>query len=119
MLVPVARYDAMDESMVYVWLAEGGDMEGDHASDARMLDVIVKCEDGTVMTGMDQYGDPTDSIQVAAPGMVTMIDPTMGAVGDATACARVTAACCESRCRMVAMPAWCFPISRRWVATIA
>ena len=80
----VARYDAMDDSMVYVWLAEGGDMEGDHPSDARMLDVIVKCEDGTVMTGMDQYGDPTDSIRVAAPGMVTMIDPTMGAVGDVT-----------------------------------
>ena len=62
-----ARYDAGDESMVYVWLAEGMDMEGDHPSMARMLDVVVKCEDGMVMTGMDQYGDPTTSIQVAAP----------------------------------------------------
>ena len=80
----LARYDAGDESMVYVWLAEGMDMEGDHPSMARMLDVVVKCEDGTVMTGMDQYGDPTDAIAVAAPGMLTMIDPTMGAVGEAT-----------------------------------
>ena len=80
----VARYDAMDDSMVYVWLAEGATPDADRPSNTRMLDVIVKCEDGTVMTGMDQYGDPTDTIQVEAPGMVTMIDPTMGAVGDVT-----------------------------------
>jgi hypothetical protein len=78
----IARYDAGDESMVYVWLAEGMDTENTHPSNARMLDVVVKCEDGTVMTGMDQYGDPTDAIAVAAPGMLTMIDPTMGDVGD-------------------------------------
>ena len=79
----IARYDAGDESMVYVWLAKGMDTENTHASMARMLDVIVKCEDGTVMTGMDQYGDPTDAIAVAAPGMLTMIDPNMGDLGEA------------------------------------
>jgi hypothetical protein len=36
------------------------------------------------MTGMDQYGDTTPSIKVPAPGNLTMIDPTMGAVGDVT-----------------------------------
>ena len=80
----VARYDAMDETMVVVWLAEGMDDPEGHASDDRMLDVLVKCEDGTVMGGVDQYGDPTPTIKVAAPGNLTMIDPTMGAVGDAT-----------------------------------
>ena len=79
-----ARYDAGDESMVYVWLAEGMDTEATKPKDARMLDVVVKCEGGMVMTGMDQYGDATPSIKVAAPGMVTMIDPTMGDVGEAT-----------------------------------
>ena len=80
----IARYDAGDETMVVVWLAEGMDTEDTHPSMRRMLDVVVKCEDGTVMTGMDQYGDPTTSIKVAAPGMVTMIDPNGNALADYT-----------------------------------
>ena len=81
----LARYDAGDESMVYVWLAEGMDTEKTHPSARRMLDVIVKCEDGTVMKGMDQHGDPMNSIKVPAPGMVTMIDPNGDELGDYTA----------------------------------
>ena len=80
-----ARYDAMDESMVYVWLATGQDTVDTHPSDSRMLDVVVKCEGGTVMDMMpDAYGDMVP-LQTSAPNMLTMIDPTMGTVGDATA----------------------------------
>ena len=81
----IARYDAGDESMVYVWLAAGQDDKNTHPRNSRTLDVTVTCEDGSKHTGMDEYGDPTDSIKVPAPGMVTMIDPTMGPVGDNTA----------------------------------
>ena len=80
-----ARYDAGDESMIYVWLAEDQDTDDTHASMTRMLDVVVKCEDGMVIDMMpDVYGDMVP-LQTGAPNMLTMIDPTMGAVGDATA----------------------------------
>lgn len=75
-----ARYDAGDESMVYVWLAEGMDTEATIPSERRMLDVVVKCEDGTVMMAEDIDGN-MGPIEVPAPGMLTMIDPTMGDVG--------------------------------------
>ena len=71
--------------MVYVWLATGQDDGDTHARRSRMLDVVVKCGDGTVMDMMpDQYGDMVP-LQTPAPNMLTMIDPTMGTVGDATA----------------------------------
>ena len=81
-----ARYDAGDESMVYVWLAEGDDATVmPHPSDSRTLDVDIKCEDGTVISTLeDMYGDP-QPIEVAAPNKLTMLDPTMGTLGDATA----------------------------------
>ena len=80
----LARYDAMDETTVVVWLAEGQDTEDTHARDSRMLDVTVTCEDGTIMDMMeDQYGDMVP-LRIPAPNKLTMIDPTMGALGDAT-----------------------------------
>ena len=78
-----ARYDIGDESMVYVWLAEGMDTDKTMASKRRMLEVVVKCEDGTVMMDEDIDG-VMKPFQVAAPGMLTMIDPTMGDLGMAT-----------------------------------
>ena len=81
----LARYDAMDESMIVVWLADGADDDMTHPSDSRTLDVVVKCEDGMVIDTMpDAYGDPVP-LTTSAPNKLTMIDPTMGAVGDATA----------------------------------
>ena len=47
----IARYDSGDESMVYVWLAKGMDTDDTTPSKRRMLDVVVKCEDGMVMHG--------------------------------------------------------------------
>ena len=79
----IARYDIGDESMVYVWLAKGMDTDDTTPSKRRMLDVVVKCEDGTVMMDADIDGNMSP-FKVAAPGMVTMIDPTMGDVGMAT-----------------------------------
>ena len=54
-----------------------------------MLDVVVKCEDGTVADGFQDIGPFVDegamvsaaTVSVAAPGMVTMIDPSMGDLG--------------------------------------
>ena len=78
-----ARYDVGDESMVYVWLAQGMDTDDTMASKRRMLDVTVKCEDGTVMMDEDIDGNMMP-FKVAAPGMLTMIDPSMGDLGTAT-----------------------------------
>lgn len=80
-----ARYDVGDESMVYVWLAEGMDMETTLPKDRRMLEVSVTCEDGMMPMGPDMDGDNMpDPVTVGAPGMLTMIDPAMGAVGGLT-----------------------------------
>ena len=80
-----ARYDAGDESMVYVWLAEGMDTEDTLPRDRRMLEVTVTCEDGMMPAGPDTDGDNMPNpVTAAAPGMLTMIDPTMGDVGDLT-----------------------------------
>ncbi len=79
----IARYDVGDESMVYVWLAKGMDTDSTMASKRRMLDVTVKCEDGTVIMDEDVDGNMMP-FKVAAPSMVTVIDPTMGDVGMAT-----------------------------------
>ena len=79
----IARYDVGDESMTVVWLAAGGDTDETKPSARRMLDVLVKCEDGTVMMASDIDGAMSPA-QVAAPGMLTMIDPAMGAVGELT-----------------------------------
>ena len=75
-----ARYDVGDETMVYVWLGAGMDTEDTKPSGRRMLDVVVKCEDGSVMMASDIDG-VMGPIKVAAPGMLTMIDPAMGDVG--------------------------------------
>lgn len=82
-----ARYDtgeaAMNESMVYVWLGAGMDTENTRMGSERMLDVVVKCEDGTV----EQDANPDGSakpIKVPAPDMVTMIDPLGDALMDFT-----------------------------------
>ena len=81
----LARYDIMDESMVVLWLAGGEDTEDTHPRMSRDVQVIVKCEDGMVIDKMeDMFGDMVD-IMVDAPYKLTMIDPSMGAVGDATA----------------------------------
>lgn len=79
-----ARYDAGDESMVYVWLAAGGDMDDTLPSDRRMLDVTVLCEDGMMQQASDIDGN-LEPIKIPAPGMLTMIDPNMGDLGMATA----------------------------------
>lgn len=80
-----ARYDVGDETMVYVWLAEGMDMETTLPKDSRKIEVAVKCEDGMMPMGPDTDGDnKPDPVMVAAPGMLTMIDPSMGAVGALT-----------------------------------
>ena len=78
-----ARYDAGDDSMIMVWLAKGMDMEDTKPTDRRMLNVVVKCEDGTVVKDMTADGDPTD-IKIPAPTMITMIDPNGDALGDFT-----------------------------------
>ncbi len=70
-----ARYDREDESTIYVWLAAGGDTDDTRPSGERKLQVQVRCEDGTLKRDKDQDGDAMD-IAVAAPGMVTTIDPT-------------------------------------------
>ena len=69
-----ARYDAGDESMVYVWLAHGMDTEDTMPSERRMLEVVVKCEDGMVVMDADIDGNP-GPIMVPAPTMITMLDP--------------------------------------------
>ena len=79
----IARYDIGDESMVYLWLAKGMDTDDTMASKRRMLDVVVKCEDGTVMMDSDLDGNMMP-FKVAAPSMLTMIDPSMGDLGMAT-----------------------------------
>ena len=79
------RYDIGDETMVYVWLAEGMDMETTLPKDSRKIEVAVKCEGGMMPMGPDMDGDnKPDPVMVAAPDMVTMIDPSMGAVGALT-----------------------------------
>ncbi len=78
-----ARYDAGDESMVYVWLAAGGDTDKTKPSKRRTLDVTVTCEDGSMQQASDIDGN-MGPVKVAAPGMLTMIDPSMGDLGTAT-----------------------------------
>jgi len=72
-----ARYDTDGEaSTVYVWLAEGMDTDDTLPKDRRMLEVVVTCMDGTMPPGPDRNGDnQPDPIMVAAPEMITMIDP--------------------------------------------
>ena len=79
----MARYDAGDESIVHVWLANGMDMDDTKPSEQRMLDVVVKCEDGEVMMDEDIDGNP-GPIKVPAPDMVTMIDPNGDDLADYT-----------------------------------
>ena len=80
-----ARYDAGDESTVYVWLAKGMDTENTLPKDRRMIQVSVTCEDGTMPAGADADGDnKPDPIKVAAPTMVTMIDPNGDELGSYT-----------------------------------
>ena len=80
-----ARYDAGDESMVYVWLAKNMDTEDTLPKDRRMIEVSVICEDGTTVAGADTNGDnKPDPIKVAAPTMVTMIDPNGDELGSYT-----------------------------------
>ena len=69
-----ARYDAGDESMVYVWLAAGGDDAETRPSGRRALEVAVRCSDGMMVQDADIDGN-SEPIMVAAPGMLTMIDP--------------------------------------------
>lgn len=78
-----ARYDAGDESMVYLWLAAGQDTDDTLPSGRRTVDVTVTCEDGSVMMASDIDGNMGPA-KVAAPGKLTMINPTMGAVGELT-----------------------------------
>ncbi len=80
----IARYDAGDDSSVVVWLAAGMDGMDARPTQRRTLDVVVKCEDGSVKMANDDDGMPTRPAKVPAPGMVTMIDPTMGVVGELT-----------------------------------
>ncbi len=71
-----ARYDAMADSMTYVWLAKGMDTDETLPKDRRMLEVVVMCMDGSMPPGPDRNGDNRpDPIMVAAPNMVNMIDP--------------------------------------------
>ena len=80
-----ARYDIGDESMIVLWLAGGEDTEDTHPRMSRDVQVMVQCEDGMVVSQMeDMFGDMAD-IMIDAPDKLTMIDPSMGAVGDATA----------------------------------
>ena len=80
-----ARYDIGDETMVYVWLAKGMDTEDTLPRDERMLEVSVICEDGMMPAGADADGDnQPDPIKVAAPTMVTLIDPAGDELGPYT-----------------------------------
>ena len=79
------RYDAGDESMIYVWLAAGMDTEKTLPKDERKLAVTVMCEDGTTPPGPDEDGDgQPDAIKVPAPTMLTMIDPLGDDLGQYT-----------------------------------
>ena len=69
-----ARYDAGDDSMIVVWLADGMDDPAGKPSARRMIHAAIECEDGTVVKDMDIDGNPVN-IQIPAPTMVTMIDP--------------------------------------------
>lgn len=69
-----ARYDAGDDTMVVVWLAEGMDTDDTRPSMRRMLDVTVICSDGTERMKMDADGNMM-AIPVPAPTMLTTIDP--------------------------------------------
>ena len=80
----ITRYDAGDESMIYVWLAEGMDAEDALPTERRMLEAVVKCEDGTVVMANDLDGMPTQYIKIPAPTMITMIDPNGDALGEYT-----------------------------------
>ena len=80
-----ARYDIGDETMVYVWLAKNMDTEDTLPRDERKLEVSVICEDGTMPAGADADGDnQPDPIKVAAPTMVTLIDPAGDELGPYT-----------------------------------
>ena len=71
-----ARYDTGGDSMIYVWLAAGMDTETTLPRDRRMLEATVMCMDGMTPAGPDLDGDnQSDPIKVAAPNMLTMIDP--------------------------------------------
>ena len=77
------RYDAGDETAMYVWLAKGMDPPGVTPSLKRMLHAQVKCEDGMVVRDMDANGTPKD-IAIPAPTMITKIDPNSDVLGDFT-----------------------------------
>ena len=80
-----ARYDTMDESMIVLWLAGGEDTMDTHPRDSRDVQVMIQCEDGMVISKMDnQFGDPVD-IMIDAPEKLTMIDPAGDTLGDLTA----------------------------------
>ena len=82
----IARYDIGDDSMIHVWLGKGMDTPSTKPSERRMLNVVVKCEDGTVQMAPDADGALNQYIKIPAPGMLTMIDPmsmekSMGEIG--------------------------------------
>ena len=82
----IARYDIGDDTMIYVWLGKGMDAADAKPTEKRMLDVVVKCEDGTVQMAPDRDGVLNQPIKIPAPGMLTMIDPmsmekSMGEIG--------------------------------------
>ena len=89
----ISRYDINpgNESVtdIYVWLKGGEDTTATPPNNQRVLRIAVHCEDGEVV---DKLPDPTEAdsdntkdITVPAPGPVTVIDPTAGDLGEATA----------------------------------
>ena len=78
-----ARYDSEADTMIYVWLAAGGDTERTKPSERRRLQANVICEDGTRVRDMDQDGGDR-AINIPAPGVLTMIDASSGDLSEFT-----------------------------------
>ena len=80
-----ARYDIGDESMIVLWLASGEDTEDTRPRMSRDVQVMVQCENGMVVSQMENEFEEMADIMIDAKDKLTKIDPSMGAVGDATA----------------------------------
>ena len=78
-----ARYDREADTMIYVWLAAGGDTESTRPSARRRLQANVICEDGTRVRDPDQDGVDR-AINIPAPGVLTMVDASSGDLSEFT-----------------------------------
>jgi hypothetical protein len=77
-----ARFDVIEgsENDVFVWLAEGEDMEDTAGSDVRRVDVTVTCEDGMTAQIPDEsaFADAGAMVSMATvrlPNRINVLDP--------------------------------------------